>query len=214
VLEQQLGKLGRARMPGFAAFAFADDARQQRKGIVPVVPPRGFGIGAGSEQCARNRDGVLGGRRGRQARIAKVLQRQPTARAARERSLRAVGREPALDLCEVAGDDGRVQAEACDVGVLAQDVRRHLAAVAVECVAHKVVGALRRAALRELAVLEQLFDRRPIRDAVLERERMLNFAQRRACACVWQRLPQAFVRRGVALAQRLQPALRFFLEGF
>jgi hypothetical protein len=69
-----------------------------------------------------------------------------------------------------------VQAEACDVGVLAQDIRCELAPVAVERVAQEVVRALSRAALCELAFGEQLRQRGPAGQAVLECERVLDLA--------------------------------------
>ena len=121
-------------------------------------------------------------------------------------------REPALDLDEIAGDDGRVQATARDVGMLAQDMRRERAVGAVERVAQEIVSALHGAAFRELAIREQLLERGPTGQAVLEGERVLHVSQRGLGAGSGRNTQQPLARRRVGFAQRFEPALRFFLQ--
>src|SRR6187200_1424650 len=98
--------------------------------------------------------------------------------------------------------------------MLAQNVRGERPARAIDRLPEEVVGALARAAPRERAVCQRLLERRPAVQAVLERERVLHFAQCDLGAGVRQHAAQALARRGVAFAQRFRPALRFFLQGF
>src|SRR5690606_22566563 len=134
--------------------------------------------GAGVEQRSRDRDGVVGTRGLRNTRVAEVLQRLPLLRTARRGRTRWPLAEQAFDFAERSRDDGRVQARERDVRMLAQDVRRKGGGAAVDGGAQEVVGPLLGAASSEREIGEPFLERGPARKPKLERERVLDVAQR------------------------------------
>ncbi len=210
-LEQELCELVRALVRRLHALAEPDHAGEHLERIVPTVVPGRVRVGAAIEQRARDLDRRLSAAGPTQ--VGEVEQRRPVERPARARCGGWIRPEPALDLFEVPGGYRAVEIERRDFGVLLEEPRHDgLIGSFEDRTAQHLVRGLANLALARLERVEQ---RAPAGQAVLARERELHRAQRDLLFVVArERAAQARKCCSVAGLERLQPLLRFFLEGF
>ncbi len=189
--------------------ALADHAGQDRERVVPAVVETGVGVGAAIEQLARHVQRVRVA--ARQSRVGEIQQRLPVEGAALVRGRCGIGSEAAPDLDEIAGGDGDVEIVGAGVRPARQDARCR-SRIALPRRAQDDLDTVCLRAPRQRKVVERLPERHPARQPMLARQRQLHVAQARHGRRVRCGGQQTLARPNVAGAQRLEPALRLFLE--